>query len=202
MDQRERDQAYDDNRRHLLDLLTKKAFAKRQVTLSSGKTSDFYIDCKKALTGKGLRHVGEMFFEQIERRFTAWTADFSLKDIVGVGGLTMGADPLAVATVFAAQRRCFFELSPFYIRKEPKKHGTEAWLEGPDFQPGAKVVIVEDVITTGASTIKAIERARVHKLEPMLVLALVDRCEENGRQNIEALHVPVQPLFTRADFPT
>lgn len=198
MDQRERGQAYDDNRRLLLELLTTKAFAKRKVTLSSGKESDFYIDCKKALTGEGLRLIGAMFFDQIERRYTTWTA---VKDIVGVGGLTMGADPLAVATTFAAQRRCHFELSPFYIRKEPKKHGTEAWLEGPDFPAGAKVIIVEDVITTGASTIKAIERARIHKLEPILVLALVDRCEENGRQNIEALHVPVQPLFTRADFP-
>ena len=180
-----------EDRRHLLNLLRERAFKRGKFTLSSGKESDFYLDCKKALTTRGLMHVGALFAECIARKFT---------DIQGVGGLTMGADPLAAATCFYAGLFCDIEWHPFYVRKEPKKHGTEQWIEGPVLDEGARVVIVEDVITTGASAIKAIQRTRIHRLNPVLVLALVDRCEDSGRQNIEAQGLPVVPLFTRQDF--
>jgi len=189
----ERKQADDDDRAILFDLLLTRAFQKRKVMLSSGKESDFYIDCKKALTSDGLISIGSLFCYEIHRRFG--------RNIDGVGGLTMGADPLAVATCMTAWRCGFTQWNPFYIRKEPKKHGTEAWLEGPTFSEGARVVIVEDVITTGASTLKAIQRTRAHWLNPIFVLALVDRQEEHGRQNIENEGIPVHVLFTRADFP-
>ena len=179
-------------RQTLFDLLVAKSFQKRKVTLSSGKESDFYIDCKKSLTPEGLICIGALFCDEIHRRFG--------RDIDGVGGLTMGADPLAVAISMTAYARGLTWPS-FYIRKEPKKHGTEAWLEGPELIEGARVVIVEDVITTGASTLKAIQRARIHRLNPVFVMALVDRQEENGRQNIEAEGIPVEALFTRQDFP-
>lgn len=203
MDRVEREQAFQDSRRIVLGLLIEHAFQRRRVTLSSGKESDFYINCKRALTQKGLHHIGEMVYETIERYVATDVSDtVSAQDIVGVGGLTMGADPIAVATSLAACRTGrHFRLSPFSVRKEPKKHGTEDWIEGPYFYDGSPVVIVEDVITTGASTIKAIERARIGKLAPVLVIALVDRQEENGRQNVEATGVPVRTLFTRADFP-
>lgn len=112
----------------------------------------------------------------------------------------MGADPLAVATCLYAHHFRHVEWNPFYVRKEPKKHGTEQWLEGPTFEEGARVVILEDVITTGGSALKAIQRTRIHRLNPVLVVALVDRQEDNGRQNLEAEGIPVVSLFTRKDF--
>jgi orotate phosphoribosyltransferase len=187
---------YDDltgqeDRKHVLDLLRTHSFKRGKFTLSSGKESDFYLDCKKALTATGLARIGSLFSGLIVKKFA---------DIQGVGGMTMGADPLAVATCLYAGMLCDVEWQPFYVRKEPKKHGTEQWIEGPALEEGARVVIVEDVITTGASAIKAIQRARIHRLNPVLVLALVDRCEDDGRQNIEAAGLPVIPLFTRQDF--
>jgi len=114
MDPREREQAYDDDRALLLDLLVERAFARRKVTLSSGKESDFYINCKKALTSDGLACVGHLFYEQIRRHFDIWISDYRTRDIRGVGGLTMGADPLAVATSLAARQDGHYDLSPFY----------------------------------------------------------------------------------------
>jgi orotate phosphoribosyltransferase len=180
-----------EDRKRVLDLLRTHSFKRGKFTLSSGKESDFYLDCKKALTTTGLACIGSLFSGLIVKKFA---------DIQGVGGMTMGADPLAVATCLCAGMFYDVEWQAFYVRKEPKKHGTEQWIEGPALDEGARVVIVEDVITTGASAIKAIQRARIHRLNPVLVLALVDRCEDDGRQNIEAEGLPVCPLFTRQDF--
>lgn len=178
-------------RKRVLDLLRAHSFKRGKFTLSSGKESDFYLDCKKALTTPGLACIGTLFSGLIVKKFP---------DIQGVGGLTMGADPLAVATCLYASMYWDVEWHPFYVRKEPKKHGTEQWIEGPALEEGARVVIVEDVITTGASAIKAIQRTRIHNLNPVLVLAIVDRCEDGGRQSIEAEGLPVISLFTRQDF--
>lgn len=112
----------------------------------------------------------------------------------------MGADPLAVATSLAAMQRGR-ELSPFYIRKEAKAHGTMAWWEGPVLPEGSNVVILEDVLTTGASAIRAIERARAHYVNPVLVLVVVDRQEEDGLALVEQTGVKVKSLFTKKDFP-
>ncbi|MFZ5445660.1 MAG: orotate phosphoribosyltransferase [Myxococcota bacterium] len=173
-------------------MLTERSYAKRKVVLSSGRESDFYIDCKKTvLTAEGHWLTGKLMFAGVRARFPA---------AVGVGGLTMGADPLAsaVATVSFLGG---FPLHAFLVRKEPKGHGTGQWIEGlTAFTAGAKVVIVEDVVTTGASTIKAIERARAEGLEPIGAFAVVDR-QEGGREAVEATGVPVASLFTRGDFP-
>jgi orotate phosphoribosyltransferase len=176
----------------LLALLTEKSFAKKKVVLSSGRESDFYIDCKKTvLTAEGHVLVGRELFALIRER---------TPDAVGVGGLTMGADPLASAVALTS----FLEGHPlhaFYVRKEPKGHGTGQWIEGlTAFASGAKVAIVEDVVTTGASTLKAIERARAEGLVPVGAFALVDR-DEGGREAVEASGVKVHALFTRGDFP-
>lgn len=181
-----------DDRTTLFDLLQARSFKRGKFTLASGRESDFYLDCKKALTAEGLACIGSLFSYHIHKRVG--------DDIQGVGGLTMGADPLAVATCMYARSFAHVEWNPFYIRKEPKKHGTEQWLEGPTFEEGARVVIVEDVITTGGSALKAIQRARIHRLNPVMVIALVDRCEDNGKQNLEAEGIPVHALFTRRDF--
>jgi len=180
------------SRERLLALLTEKSFKKQKIVLSSGKESDFYIDCKKtALLAEGHFLVGSLFFEAIRT---------AAPDAVGVGGLTMGADPLASAVALVSHQQGH-GLHAFYVRKEPKGHGTGQWIEGLGaFEKGAKVAIVEDVITTGASTIKAIERARAEGLEPVGVFALVDR-DEGGKAAIEMTGVKVNALFTRQDFP-
>lgn len=176
------------DRDRLLALLREHSFERRKIVLSSGKESDFYIDCKKtALLAEGHLHIGGLFLAQVP------------DDAVAVGGMTLGADPLAsaVATCAAMAGR---DLDAFIVRKEPKGHGTGQWIERPaGLSDGARVVVLEDVITTGGSTIRAIERIREEGLEPIRVLTLVDR-QEGGRENVEATGVPVSALFTRADF--
>ncbi len=180
------------DRRRLLAMLTELSYAKKRVVLSSGKESDFYIDCKKTvLTAEGHWLVGKLMFALVRERFS---------QVSGVGGLTMGADPLASA-VSLVSFLCNAPLHAFLVRKEPKGHGTGQWIEGLSaFASGAPVVILEDVITTGASTIKAIERARAEGLKPVAAVTLVDR-QEGGREAIEATGVVVSSLFCRADFP-
>jgi orotate phosphoribosyltransferase len=180
-------------RMRLFELMRELAFEKRQVTLSSGKVSDFYIDSKQAvLTAEGHFLVGQLFHALLERL---------APDARAVGGMTMGADPLASATAlvsFVAGR----PRPAFYVRKEPKGHGTLQWIEGAkNLRAGMPVAIVEDVITTGASTLKAIERARLHSLNVIQVLALVDRQEEGGREAV-AKEAPVFSLFCRREFMT
>jgi orotate phosphoribosyltransferase len=185
-------QALEADRRRLLALLTEKSYAKKKVVLSSGRESDFYIDCKKTvLTAEGHWLVGRLLFAQIAKEVPA---------AIGVGGLTLGADPLASA-VSLVSHLAGKPLQAFLVRKEPKGHGTGQWIEGKTSLPdGASVAIVEDVITTGASTIKAIERARAEQLTPLAAFAVVDR-QEGGREAIAALGVRVFSLFSREDFP-
>jgi orotate phosphoribosyltransferase len=178
-------------RNRLLELLTQLAYERRKVILSSGRESDFYIDTKQAsLTAEGHYLVGRLVLAEIRAHFSGAQA---------VGGMTMGADPIASAVSLTS----WLQASPlpaFYVRKEPKGHGTQKWIEGEKLlRSGMPVVIVEDVITTGASTLKAIERARLHDLKVLRVLALVDRQEEDGRANVEK-EAPVTALFTKHDF--
>ncbi len=160
--------------------------------LSSGRESDFYIDCKKTvLTAEGHWLVGRLLLDAILQ---------NTPSAVGVGGLTMGADPLA-SSVSLVSHLAGRPLQAFLVRKEPKGHGTGQWIEGRTSLPdGAPVAVVEDVVTTGASTIKAIERARAEGLSPVAAFALVDR-QEGGKEAIAALGVPVFSLFSREDFP-
>ncbi len=179
-------------RNRLLELFTELAYEKRKVTLSSGKESDFYIDTKQAsLTAEGHYLVGRLVLAEIRAHFAGAQA---------VGGMTMGADPIASAVSLTS----WLQASPlpaFYVRKEPKGHGTNQWLEGKKGLPvPAQVVVVEDVVTTGASTLKAIERCRVEGLHVLGVVALVDR-EEGGREAVEKAGVELRSLFRRSDFP-
>jgi orotate phosphoribosyltransferase len=179
------------DRARLLDLLRALSFERRKVVLASGKESDFYIDCKRtALTAEGHALVGRLLFEKVRR----------IRPLVrGVGGLTLGADPIASAIALTS----FLEGEPvdaYIVRKEPKGHGTGQWVEGRKTIPdGSRVVVIEDVVTTGGSALKAIERCRAEKLEPVACLALVDRME-GGREAIEAQGVPLDALYTRKDF--
>jgi orotate phosphoribosyltransferase len=174
----------------LLALLKQLAYEKRQVILASGRPSDFYIDCKQAvLTAEGHYLAGWLIAELLQRE---------APEVRAVGGLTMGADPLASATATVS----FLEgrpLDAFYVRKEPKGHGTQKWIEGDKtVVAGTKVAVLEDVVTTGESTLKAIARARMHGLEVRRVVALVDR-EEGGREAVER-EAPLSALFRRSDF--
>lgn len=176
-------------RERLLELLRSRAFQEREVVLSSGRTSNFYIDCKQvSLDAEGATLIGELFHAAIEE---------IAPQAVAVGGLTLGADPLATATSvvsFLAGR----PRAAFLVRKEPKGHGTNQWLECTQLPAGAEVVVVEDVVTTGAATLKAIERARLAGLRVVHALGLVDRLE-GGREAV-IREVPLTTLFTRRDF--
>src|SRR5688572_1302086 len=176
-------------RARLLELLRTRAFAEREVTLSSGLKSNFYIDCKQvSLHPEGASLIGELFHELVEK---------VAPEAVAVGGLTLGADPLATATSiqsFVAGK----PRSAFIVRKEPKGHGTNQWVESAGLVPGSKVVILEDVVTTGAATLKAIERARLAELVVIHAVALVDRLE-GGREAV-AKETPLTSLFSRRDF--
>jgi orotate phosphoribosyltransferase len=180
-----------DDRARLLELLRTLSFERRKVVLASGRESDFYIDCKRtALTAEGHVLIGRLLLERVRK----------LQPLVrGVGGLTLGADPIASAVALTS----FLERTPvdsFIVRKEPKGHGTGQWIEGRKTIPdGSRVVVIEDVVTTGGSALKAIERCRAEQLVPVACVALVDRLE-GGREAIEAQGVPLDPLFTRKDF--
>jgi orotate phosphoribosyltransferase len=175
----------------LLNLLREKAYEKRDVVLASGRRSNFYIDCRRVvMTSEGHFLTGMLFNHAIREH---------CPEVVAVGGLTMGADPLASATSLLSFRGGR-ALDAFYVRKEAKKHGTGQYVEGPgDLAQGSKVAILEDVVTTGGSSLKAVERAAAAGLNPVRVLALVDRCE-GGRETIEQ-RLPLTALFERTDFP-
>jgi orotate phosphoribosyltransferase len=181
----------DADRARLLELLRTLSFERRKVVLASGRESDFYIDCKRtALTAEGHVLVGRLLFDRVRK----------VRPLVrGVGGLTLGADPIASAIALTS----FLEgeaVDAFIVRKEPKGHGTGQWIEGRKTIPdGSRVVVIEDVVTTGGSALKAIERCRAEHLVPVACVALVDRLE-GGREAIEAQGVPLDPLFTRKDF--
>ncbi len=176
-------------REKLLQLLVEKSFKySKEPTfkLASGKTSNYYIDCKKVtLNAESLLLVGNLVYEKIK--------DISVK---GIGGLTLGADPIAVAGSLVSVQNGL-NVSPFVVRKEAKGHGTGAYIEGI-IKEGDDVVVIDDVITTGGSTIKAIERARKAGFNIVKAIVLVDR-EEGGREAIEALDVPVDPIFTKTE---
>jgi orotate phosphoribosyltransferase len=181
--------AFASQRARLLELLRTLAFAEREVVLSSGLKSNFYIDCKQvSLHPEGAALIGALFHAVIDE--VAPTA-------IAVGGLTLGADPLATATSvisFQAGR----PRSAFIVRKEPKGHGTNQWVESASLPPGAKVVILEDVVTTGAATLKAIERSRLAGLDVIHAVTLVDRLE--GGHDAIVKEAPLTAVFTRRDF--
>jgi orotate phosphoribosyltransferase len=176
-------------RERLLELLRTTAFQEREVVLSSGRRSNFYLDCKQvSLDPEGATLIGELFHALIDE-----VAPYA----VAVGGLTLGADPLATATSVISFQRGRARAA-FLVRKEPKGHGTNQWIESTKLPAGADVVILEDVITTGAATLKAIERARLAGLHVVHAIGLVDRLE-GGREAVTK-EAPLTTLFTRHDF--
>jgi orotate phosphoribosyltransferase len=171
----------------LIDMLCRKSFKfsdKPIFKLVSGRMSRFYVNCKPVtLCARGIFLAGHLLFEAIRDN-----------KVTAVGGLTFGADPLAVATAFASELNAQ-PINAFSIRKTRKDHGMVRWIEG-DIQAGERVAIIDDVATTGGSTIKAIERARAEGLEVAKAVIFVDR-QEGGLDNIRR-HVPnVSCIITR-----
>ncbi len=174
-------------RQKLLSILAQKSFRLGQFKLSSGGTSDYYIDCRvTTLDAIGSRLTGEVFLEEIRQR--GWKPQ-------AIGGLTMGADPIVVAVSVVSG-----ELNGFLVRKAEKQHGTGQRIEG-FHEKGARVVIVDDVCTTGASTVQAIEAAREFGFEVVGAMCLVEREEAKGRPNVEkaAAPAPFISIFTAND---
>ncbi|HEY6338599.1 MAG TPA: orotate phosphoribosyltransferase [Candidatus Sulfotelmatobacter sp.] len=162
----------------LLRLLAHKSFRLGEFQLSSGGRSDYYIDCRTTtLDAKGSRLTGEVFLAEIRR--SKWKAQ-------AIGGLTMGADPIVSAVSVVSGN-----LHGFLVRKAEKQHGTGQRIEG-FHEKGARVVIVDDVCTTGGSTIQAIEAAREFGFEVVGVMCLVEREEANGRPYVEKAAAPAR----------
>jgi orotate phosphoribosyltransferase len=175
-------------REELLRMLAEKSFRLGNFTLSSGGISDYYVDCRlTTLNAKGALLTGQVVLQEMQSQ--GWRVN-------AIGGLTMGADPIVVATsVISAQQGT--PVQGFLVRKAEKAHGMGQRIEG--FRDkAARVVIVDDVCTTGASTIQAIEAAREHGFEIVGVLCLVEREEAGGRPNVEkaASPAPFVSLFT------
>lgn len=173
----------------LLELLLVKSFQYREdppFTLASGKTSPYYVNCKAVtLSPEGLTLIGALGYEALRGL-----------DLTATGGLTLGADPIACAIAQHSFGRSH-PMAAFVVRKEAKGHGMQRFLEG-ELEPASRVAVVDDVITTGGSTLTAIERIRAagHTVEHAVVL--VDR-EEGGREALEAAGVTVHAMTTRTE---
>jgi orotate phosphoribosyltransferase len=177
------------HKEELIALLCEKSFQyspEPTFKLVSGRLSRFYVNCKPTtLSPRGMFLTGHLVFDAIKAL-----------GVRGVGGLTFGADPIAVATAFASELN-HQPIQAFSIRKTRKDHGIIRWVEG-DVHPGQTVAIIDDVATTGGSTIKAIERAREEGLNVVKAVILVDR-QEGGLENIRAHVTDVTAIITRDD---
>ena len=170
----------------LAKLLRQLSYREGDFTLASGRHSDYYFDCRvTALNARGSWLIGQMFNHLLKGH-----------DIKGVGGMSMGADPLVTATTVISHQLAH-PLHGLLVRKEAKSHGTGQYVEGMgNFQAGDRIAVLEDVITTGGSVLKACERLCSAGLTIDCICVILDR-EEGGRQTLEAQGYKVHALFTR-----
>lgn len=169
-------------RASLLGLLAERAYRHGSFTLASGRSSHHYVNCKPvSLSGPGLALLGRLLLEQVEAQ------------AIAVAGLTLGADPLvsAVAMQAALEGR---SLDALIVRKEAKGHGTGAWLEGPLPAPGSRITVLEDVVTTGGSALKAVRQLQEAGYVVERVVAIVDR-QEGGAEAMVAAGLDLRSLF-------
>ena len=168
----------------LITALREHALVVGRVTLTSGKEADYYVDAKRAiLLPEGFAALGELVATHAgELRATA------------VGGMTMGADPVACAAL-----ACGAQVKAFFVRKERKQHGLQRWIEGPQLEPGERCLVVEDVVTTGGSTLLALDRVREEGLEVAGVVSVLDRLAGGGEAIEAAAGAPYVALTTIDD---
>jgi orotate phosphoribosyltransferase len=173
-----------DARARLVSELREHALVIGEVTLTSGATAQYYVDAKRAiLMPAGFRALGELV-----------AAEAARAGATAVGGMTMGADPVACAALAAGAR-----VKAFFVRKEKKQHGLQRWIEGPLLEPGERCLIVEDVVTTGGSTVRAIERVREEGFEVAGVVSVLDRLAGGGEAIEAAAGSPYRALTTIDD---
>nr|WP_322775868.1 orotate phosphoribosyltransferase [Synechococcus sp. CBW1107] len=169
-------------RQVLLELLATRAYRHGQFTLASGRSSDHYVNCKPvSLSGYGLALLAMAMLEQVEEEAAA------------VAGLTLGADPL-VSGVAMAAAQAGLPLDALIVRKQAKGHGTGAWLEGPLPAAGSRITVLEDVVTTGGSSLKAVEQLRQAGYVVERVVTIVDR-QEGGLDAMTAAGLELRSLF-------
>lgn len=199
------------SRQNLLTVMKRFSFERRRVTLASGRESDFYIDCKQTmLHPEGHHLIGRLFYEM----WTAWGCHLD-----GVAGPELGGVPLACSFLSEAYRKGRRDMAGLIVRKQPKGHGTGAWIEGlkmftacaghdslpvADGQIAPRVIVLEDVVTTGGTTLNTFSRLSAAGIDPVGVFALVDR-QEGARETIEAVQsfgrrMPFASVLTKADF--
>ncbi len=176
----------------LLEILRTRSYAKKRVVLASGRESDFFIDVKQtALTAEGHALLGELMLYA--------ALSFEPRP-VAVAGVELGGCPLASAVSLVSHQRGRGDLDAIYVRKAAKDHGSQRLLEGDTtLAEGAPVVVLEDVITTGGSTLAAVEKLRARRLAIVGVVVLVDRLE-GCRESLEAAGLRVRALFDRSSF--
>jgi orotate phosphoribosyltransferase len=173
-----------DARERLVAELREHALVIGEVTLTSGATAQYYVDAKRAiLRPAGFRALGELVAVEAGRMRAS-----------AVGGMTMGADPVACAALAAGA-----DVKAFFVRKDKKQHGLQRWVEGPLLDAGERCLIVEDVVTTGGSTVRAIERVREEGLEIAGVVSVLDRLAGGGEAIEAAAGAPYAPLTTIDD---
>lgn len=179
----------DEKKKRLAEIIARRSFKYSDdppFTLTSGRRSNFYFDCKPTtLDPEGMNLIGSIIFDMLED-----------SEVTAAGGMTLGADPIANALSLISYQRGK-PIKSFIVRKDVKGHGTKSKIEG-DVRPGENVVIIDDVITTGASTIAAIERAKEERLVIDRVIVLIDR-EEGALENIEKYIKRVDSILTRTD---
>ena len=175
-------QASADQRQRLLQLLAERAYRHGSFTLASGRSSDHYVNCKPvSLSGEGLALLSARMLELVE------------PEAVAVAGLTLGADPL-VSGVAQAAALTGRPLDALIVRKEAKGHGTGAWLEGPLPAAGSRITVLEDVVTTGGSSLKAVKQLREAGYTVQRVVTIVDR-QEGGLEAMTAAGLELHSLF-------
>lgn len=178
-------------REQLRDLITELAVVPGKVTLASGKEADYYVDLRRVtLHHRAAPLVGHVLLDLLEE------VGLGVGEIDAVGGLTMGADPVALALLHAAASRGQ-ELDAFVVRKEGKSHGLQRRIEGPDVA-GKRVVAIEDTSTTGGSALTAVEALRAAGAEVLAVAVIVDR-DTGAKERIEAAGLPYHFVFGRAE---
>jgi len=177
-------------RARLIDLLRELSFERRRVTLASGRESDFFIDCKQTiLTAEGHALVGELMFQALD----------DLPTCDAVGGVELGGCPLASAVSLVSFQKGR-PLTGFYVRKARKDHGSAKLVEGDkSLRAGTRIVLLEDVVTTGGSSLEAVETLKAAGAVVVGIIALVDRLE-GGADTIREAGLPLLTLSTRADF--
>ncbi|RLA84985.1 MAG: orotate phosphoribosyltransferase [Deltaproteobacteria bacterium] len=179
-----------EEREKLKEILKKRSYEEGDFVLSSGKKSSYYIDAKQTtLDPEGAYLCGKIFLRMIRE---------AQKGVEAIGGPTLGADPIVTAVAVVSYLEGY-PLSAFIVRKEPKGHGKGLWIEGDKaLRPGMRVAVVEDVVTTGGSLLRAIEVCERFGLKVVQVLALIDR-EEEGREALRSKGYELEAIFKRSD---